>query len=214
MDRIAVLSQAHFFKDLSEDGRKALADIAILREVKKRTLLFAEGDKGHSMYLLNRGDIQLFKAAPDGSEVVIKLIQPGEVFAEVVLFERDRYPVSAMALSDSMIFLFPRQDVHRLLAREDFRNDFIAMLMRKQRYLAERIVDLTSRDVETRLFRFFEERFKGQKDIRLTVSKKDVAAAIGTTPETLSRLIQKLGHAGVLTWEGKEIRLENPPAME
>ena len=93
MDPLLILAQANFFKELSPESRKALADIAISREVKKRDLLFAEGDKGHSIYLLNRGTIQLFKTAPDGAEIVIKLIQPGEVFAEVILVEQDRYPV-------------------------------------------------------------------------------------------------------------------------
>ncbi|OGV47076.1 MAG: hypothetical protein A2X46_09910 [Lentisphaerae bacterium GWF2_57_35] len=214
MDWLITLAQANFFKDLSPESRKALAEIAISRDVKKRELLFAEGDKGHSIYLLNSGTVQLFKTAPDGNEIVIKLIQPGEVFAEVVLVEQDRYPVSAVALTDCVLFLFPRRDLHRLLEREDFRNDFIAMLMRKQRYLAERIYDLSTRDVEERLFRFLREHYGTRTDIRLTLSKKDIAAAIGTTPETLSRLIQKLSEKGVLSWQGKEIELIGDKAKD
>ncbi len=206
MDRLIALGQANFFKGLSDDSRKALADICIAREVRRREILFAEGDPGHSIYLLDRGDVQLFKTAPDGAEVVIKVVAPGEVFAEVILFEQARYPVSAMTLTESRIFIFPRKDIHRLLTREDFRNDFIAMLMRKQRYLAERIYDLSTRDVEERFQRFLDERYRGQTVIAMGMSKKDVAAAIGTTPETLSRLIQRLEAEGALTWQGREIR--------
>ena len=205
MDRLIALAQANFFKDLSPESRKALADICFLREVKKRELLFAEGDKGHSLYLLSRGDVQLYKSAPNGAEIVIKLIRPGEVFAEVVLFELDRFPVSAVALSDSAVFLLPRREIHHLLEREDFRSDFIAMLMRKQRYLAQRLYEMGTSDVEARFFQFLRDRFGPQRVIQLDLSKKDVAAAIATTPESLSRLIQRLGADGVLTWRGKTL---------
>lgn len=197
------LAESNFFKDLSRESVKALAAICSVREVKKRNYLFREGEPGRALFLLRRGAIQLHKSAPDGSEVVIKIVQPSEVFAEVVLFERENYPVTARALADSDVIVFPRADVHQLLNTEGFRNDFIAMLMRKQRYLAERIVQQQAHDVEGRLLWFLKEQFGNQKSVTLAISKKDIAAAIGTTPETLSRLILKLKKRKLLTWAGK-----------
>jgi CRP/FNR family transcriptional regulator len=200
------LAEGSFFRGLSESSRKALAEICVLRDLAKRGVLFREGAEGHAMYLLRRGHVQLHKAAPDGSEIVIKTVGPGEIFAEAVLFERDRYPVTATALTACELVLLPRRDVHRLLAHEDFRNDFIASLMRKQRYLAERIVQLTSHDVETRLLAFLEEQFGGAATVEVTLSKRDIAAAIGTTPETISRLIRRLQKRRVLSWKGRSLR--------
>lgn len=199
------LAESHFFKELSRESVKALGAICSMREVAKRTYLFREGEPGHAIFLLRRGAIQLHKTAPDGSEVVIKIVQPSEVFAEVVLFERAHYPVTALALADSDVIIFPRADVHHLLNSEGFRNDFIAMLMRKQRYLAERIVQQQAHDVEGRFLWFLKEQFGNQKSVTLSISKKDIAAAIGTTPESLSRLILKLKKRKLLTWTGKTI---------
>lgn len=199
------LAESNFFKDLSRDTLKALATIASLKELKKRDYLFHEGEPGRAIYLLKRGAIQLHKTAPDGNEVVIKIVQPSEVFAEVVLFERESYPVTAVALSACDVIVFPRAEVHQLLNTAAFRNDFIAMLMRKQRYLAERIVQQQAHDVEGRLLWFLKEQFGNQKVVTLPFSKKDMAAAIGTTPETLSRLILKLKKRKILSWSGKTI---------
>lgn len=199
------LAESNFFKDLSRDSLKALGSICSVRELKKRAYLFREGEPGKAIYLLRRGALQLHKTAPDGSEVVIKIVQPSEVFAEVVLFERESYPVTAVALAPSEVIVFPRADVHLLLNTLSFRNDFIAMLMRKQRYLAERIVQQQAHDVESRLLWFLQEQFGNQKVVTLPISKKDVAAAIGTTPETLSRLLLKLKKRRVLTWNGKTL---------
>jgi CRP/FNR family transcriptional regulator len=205
-DRNAILAQATFFQGLAPQSRAALAAVCRLRELRKREQLFREGDRGEGLFLLAGGSIQLFKTAPDGSEVVIKIVKPGETFAEVVLFEEDRYPVNAMALTACRLYVFLRQDIQQLLGNTDFRRDFIAMLMRKQRYLTERIRQLSSQDVAARLLAFLREQYGPLDLIQTTLSKKDIAAAIGVTPETLSRLIPRLKRQRKIVWAGRAIR--------
>lgn len=206
IDRIAILAQATFFQGLAPQSREALAAVCHPRELHKRAELFHEGQRGSAMFLLASGSIQLHKTAPNGEEIVIKVVKPGESFAEVVLFEEDRYPVTAVALANSRVFEFLRQDIQHLLGAADFRRDFIASLMRKQRYLAEKIRQLTSHDVETRLFTFLREQYGPRDLIAVTISKKDIAAAIGVTPETLSRLIARLKRQHKIIWNGRTIR--------
>jgi len=203
------INQAPFFKGLTEEHRRELAKIGIVKTVKKRDYLFHEGEQGNSMFLLGEGNIQLHKNTEDGREVVIRMIKPGEVFAEVVLFEKERYPVSARAVTQAELLAFPKAGIHRLLAEESFRSDFIAMLMAKQRYLTERIQELTTKDVEERFFAFLRNQYGEKEIIHTPLSKKDIAAAIGTTPESLSRLILRLTESQVIDWKGKEIRMMN-----
>ncbi len=212
MDITAILAQVNFFRDLSEASRRALAELCIAREVAKGEVLFREGDEGHSVYVCNQGHVRLHKLAPDGTEVVLKVVRPGETFAEVVLFERECYPVTATALEPCGLFLIPRRDVRALLRRDDFRDDFIGMLMRKLRHLADRVPMLTTTDVEARLFHFLAEQFGAAPLVQSGLTKKEVAAAIGTTPETLSRLLARLESEGRLRWRGRTIdRSERRP---
>jgi CRP/FNR family transcriptional regulator len=211
MDVNLLINNTSFFKGLSSEHRSELARIAGLMTVKKRAYLFHEGEQGSSMFLLIDGNIQLHKNTEDGREVVIRVIKPGDVFAEVVLFEKERYPVSARAVTNADVLVFPKDGIHRLLAEESFRNDFIALLMAKQRYLAERIQELTTKDVEHRFFTFLRSQY-GEKDlIKTPLSKKDIAAAIGTTPESLSRLILRLTEDEMIDWQGKEIHILSNP---
>lgn len=211
MDIEKLLMNTAFFKGLSGEHREELARICSLQAVKKRDYLFHEGEMGCSMFLLVGGNIQLHKNTEDGREVVIRVIKPGEVFAEVVLFEKEHYPVSARAVANADVLVFPREGIHRLLAEESFRNDFIAMLMAKQRYLAERIQELTTKDVEQRFFTFLRDQYGELDIIKTPLSKKDIAAAIGTTPESLSRLIQRLSDEKIIEWKGRDIHiLVNP----
>jgi CRP-like cAMP-binding protein len=103
-------------------------------------------------------------------------------------------------------YAIPRADFLRLLDNRAFRSDFLAALMRRMRYLADRIAQLSGTDPAERLARFLAERYGRRDRLHVTLSKKDIAAAIGVTPETLSRLIQRLESAGDLTWRGRDMR--------
>lgn len=205
------INQTTFFKGLSAEHRGELARICSVKTVKKREYLFHEGESGSRMFLLFDGNIQLHKNTEDGREVVIRVIRPGDVFAEVVLFEKECYPVSARAVTKADVLVFPKEGIHRLLAEEGFRNDFISLLMAKQRYLTERIQELTTKDVEYRFFTFLRNQYGEKELIHTPLSKKDIAAAIGTTPESLSRLILRLTGDEIIDWKGKEIKILTNP---
>jgi CRP/FNR family transcriptional regulator len=208
MEIYSVLDQARFFEGISRSSKEALSRFCVPRQRAKRMVLFREGEPGEAMYLLVRGRISLHKLSMEGREVVIKVIKPGEVFAEVILFEQKAYPVTAVALTDVLVFRLLRRDLLDLLRQEDFRNDFIAMLLRKQRYLAEKIQQLTSQDVGQRLRAFLLEQYGEREKINVEINKKQLAAAIGATPETLSRLLQDLKRRRRLTWKQRTISVE------
>jgi CRP-like cAMP-binding protein len=201
MDVSRILDQARFFEGISKQSKEALSRFCMPGERPKHTTLFREGEPGEAMYLLARGRVSLHKLSPDGRETVIKVIKPGEVFAEAVLFEKKFNPVTAVALTDVLTFRLLRRDLLNLLRQEDFRNDFIAMLLRKQRYLADKIQQLTSQDVEQRLRAFLLEQYGELEQINAEINKKQLAAAIGATPETLSRLLQDLKKRKMLVWK-------------
>ncbi len=208
MKKASILTSCPLFADLSPAHIERLSGETRYRSISRREILFVEEDPGRSMFVLGSGAIQLYKTAEDGSETVIKIVRPGEPFAEVILFEQRTYPVTAVAIAASELLEIPKDAVRSLLAEEGFRDDFISTLLRRQKYLAQKLHEMTSLDVEERFFRFLREHYGDRKIITVDISKKDFAAAIGATPETLSRLIMRLEQAGVLEWAGKEIRIK------
>jgi len=202
-----LLTETSYFRGLSASSRDSLADVCVMEVVERRDYVFFEGERGRAVFLLASGSVQLVKSAEDGKEVVIKTVQPGELFAEVVLFERDAYPVSAVAVKKSSVYKLPRDRFCALLDSAPFRDDFITILMSRLRYLSDRILQLTTQDVEERFFRFLEEQYGRQESYEPPLSKKNLAAAIGTTPETFSRLILRLKDEKKIRWEDKTLRV-------
>jgi len=208
MDIIRLFENSDLFTGMA-DELKTLRAVGSVKNMSHGELLFTEGEPGKYFYLLMDGGVRLFKTSPGGQEVDIRLIKPGDIFAEVILFERDTYPVSAIAVMPSTVFAVNRTAFNDLLSKEPFRKKFIINLMQKQRYLAERIMYLMSYDVEERFFRFLLEHYGCFEEILIDIPKKDIASAIGTIPETFSRLIARLKNLGAIEWEGNCLKV-NP----
>jgi len=177
------------------------------RTLAKGEILFLEHQHGTSVYALESGSMRLFRTDAEGREAVIHLVRAGELFAEAILFETDRYPVSAQAREDSVVHEIAPSHIHGLLAEEAFRRDFLTTIMRKVRFLGRQVYVLSSCDVRERLLRFLAERYGRRNRYRIELSKKEVAAAIATTPETLSRVLGRLEEDGSLSWDGPRLTL-------
>jgi CRP-like cAMP-binding protein len=195
------------FPALSGQSVDMIARYCRLVQYPKNEILFLEGDKGTSFFYMAEGTIKIFKTSPSGQETVLRVQGPGSIFAEVILFEKDVYPVSAAAMAQSQVLHIPREHFLKLLDESRFRNEFIATLMQKQRYLTDRIVYLTSLDVEERFFRFLIEHYGIRSDYSFELSKKDIASAIGTIPETLSRLFDRLKNREIISWESGTLKV-------
>ncbi|GAB4334941.1 MAG: Crp/Fnr family transcriptional regulator [Calditrichia bacterium] len=202
------LANTPLFRGLQESSLEKLADICIPKTLKRKEILFFEGEPGRAIYICLSGAIQLLKGNPDGKEIIIKIISSGELFGEVILFEKNTYPVTAMALKESQLLMVSRHQFNCLLEWEDFRTDFIRALMQKQRYLTEQIRYLSCSSIRDRLKLFLANQYGRRNEIYIPFSKKDVAQAIGVTPETLSRLLASLKEEKTLIWEGKIIRTQ------
>ena len=212
MDIIKLFEKSDLFAGMA-DELKSLRTAGSIKNMSHGELLFTEGEPGNYFYLLIDGGIRLFKTSTAGQEVDIRLVKPGEIFAEVIIFERDIYPVSAIAVMPSIVFAVNRMVFNDLLTDKSFRKKFIINLMHKQRYLAERIMYMMSYDVEERFFRFLLDRYGRFEEVQIDLPKKDIAAAIGTIPETLSRLITRLKNHGAIEWEGNSLKV-NPEWWE
>jgi CRP-like cAMP-binding protein len=203
------LAASEFFRGIAPRTLERLAGITIPKTLAKNQTLFLEGREGRVMALLVWGAVRLTKSGPEGKEIVIKIVKAGEIFAEVILFEQSAYPVSAVAVEDSLVLLLPKPEMGCLLESASFRNDFIAMLMKKQRYLAERILILSAHDLERRFFGFLRSQQGEKQEYRLSLAKKEIAAALGASPESFSRLLARLKEEGTIDWQKDRLRL--PP---
>jgi len=203
-----LIRESELFRGLDDRIIGEVLRFGTVRTVGEKEILFVEGFRGEYFYVLLDGSVKVVKTAHDGRESIIRFIQPGEVFAEAIVFGDPEYPASAVAIRESRVFQVGRADFIALFDDGRLREDFIKSLLRKLFYLTSRIHYLSSYDTEERFFRFLLERFGQHEEYDILIPKKDIATAIGTVPETFSRLIARLKVQGdIVSWEGNRIVL-------
>ncbi len=187
-----------------------LKDISVLEFVEKREHLFFEGDMGEHFYFLISGKVKLYKITSVGKDVVVKIVNPGEIFAEITIIE-NRYPVNAVALEKSTVLKINGKSFLNFLANDmDLNKKFMFMLLQRIKTLLSRLEIVGTESVEERLLHYLKElAMKKGNEFTLPISKGELASLLFTSPETISRTFAKLRDKGILEMDGKKIIVKN-----
>lgn len=167
---------------------------------------------------MGTGKIKVFKLSFEGKEQILHIYGPGHTFGEVPVFEGKSFPASSMALAASKIIFLPRNDFVELISDSPaLAMGMLADLSKRLRAFTVQIENLSLKEVPARLAAYIltlaRENAPGPDlmpdKITLPISKAQLANLIGTTPETVSRIFKKMGAAGLITVETKDILIHD-----
>lgn len=219
MELINQIAAIPLFEGLPPDQLKDLARIVVTKVIKRGQMIFSEGDEGTGFYVLISGRVKIFKLAPDGKEQILHIPGPGEPFGEVPVFAGERFPAYAEALEDSRSLFFPRSAFVSLVKRNPALTlNMMAVLARRLRRFTTMIENLSLKEVPGRLaahFLYLSERKEGAGELRLDISKNQLASLLGTIPETLSRILARMAKEGLIETVGqRQIRILDRAGLE
>jgi CRP/FNR family transcriptional regulator len=203
------LRRSVLFRGIDEEGLEQLAAIARPVVVDAETTVFAQGDAATAFFLLAQGRVKVFKMFRDGRTATIRHVEPGETFGESVLFH-DTYPSSTEAMEDCRLLRFDTGEFHALLLEHPTLALSVLGAMARLMLLLNRRVEELLLPVPARLARYLLELAEEQlgspvvapRVVRLPTSKRELAARLGTVPETLSRTFDRFKRARVILMSG------------
>jgi CRP/FNR family transcriptional regulator, dissimilatory nitrate respiration regulator len=181
--------------------------------------LFNHNDPADRFFLVLDGQIKLFRTTFDGQEKVVEVIQPGQTFAEAVMFmEQQSYPVCAEALKATQLLAVPNR-VYLNLLRDNPQGCFRLLgnlSVRLHHRLAE-IEDLTLQNATHRVVRYLIKQLpdgaaNGTR-LRLSAPKQVIASKLAIKPETFSRTLRTLSDAALISVEGRTIVINDVQAL-
>ncbi len=194
------IKDEHFLRDINA--------ISMLISKRKGEVLFLEGDAGEDLFFVLKGAVKIFKTNMEGREITINIAQEGEFFAEIVLFLKNVYPVSAMAIENSLLLAInSKRMFDKIRESPEFAMKVLGMFAKRLNYLTEKVKQLSIDNAEKRLLEYLSKGDKGNGIIELRLPKKEISSSIGISPETFSRVLKKLSNEGVVSIEGKTIKL-------
>lgn len=176
-------------------------------------MIFHEGDKANGFYMVEKGKIKVFKLSFEGKEQILHIYGPGHSFGEVPVYAGKNFPASSMALEASVILFLPRDKFVDLIAQSpDLSMNLLADLSKRLREFTVQIENLSLKEVPARLAAYvvtLSKEQENQSKVTLPISKAQLANLIGTTPETVSRILKKMTDLDYIVVDKKEIAIQN-----
>lgn len=219
----ASLAASHVFSGLGGEDIAALATICNMRALRKREVLFREGERAEGFFVIQSGQISIQRARLDGRAQIIHVFGPGDSFAEAALARAEVYPASAVALKASRVIMVRKEPLLELLGRcPQLALQILASMSMHMRMLLQSIHDMKGRQIENRLAAWILKQAAqrggrgagGSAVVTLEMSKKVLAGQLGVTAETLSRTFARLREAGAISVVRKRIQIADRAALE
>jgi CRP-like cAMP-binding protein len=209
-----LLERVPLLHGLGSDVLDTLAGQLRRRRYGRGEAVFVLGDPGTSLCLVETGQIKLSLPSPEGREVIIDLLGPGEVFGELALLDGEPRSADAVAIEPSQLLLLHRDEFLSFL--EDHPRvaiNLLGSLGRRLRRDAQLLQDATFLDVPARMARTIL-RLAGEAHTTPRLSQSDLAGLIGTTRVTLNKWLGLFEEQGLIQREGGRIRVLDGDRLE
>lgn len=211
-----LLAACPLFAGLEAPDRQRLAGRASLRRFAAQEALFRQDAAAVGLYVVATGKVAVTRLGADGQGRLLHLFGPGEVVGEVPAFAGGAYPAEATAAGEATALFLLRDD---LLAvgrdRPEVLLAMLATLSQRLRHFVALVDDLSLKDIPARLAArlLALAEVQGGDTVILPLAKRELAAELGSAPETLSRLLRKLQDGGVIAVSGRRILLRDRPRL-
>lgn len=218
MTELEQIKAIPIFEGLQNDQLHHVAHIVRQRSYRRGEIIFLEGDEGNGFFIVNTGQVKIYKMSSEGKEQILHLFGPGESFGEVAVFTGHGFPANAKANVNVTCLFIPRNGFIEII-REDpaLALNMLGMMSLRLRKFAGLIEDLSLKEVPGRLsayLLFLSEKSHDSEHLELEVSKGQLAALLGTIPETLSRILTRMSRLGLLKSDGSRIKILNRSALQ
>jgi len=207
------LHKHNLFSRLTPEQMDEIERHSRVRHMTEGERLFSQGQHAEHFFRLCSGQVKLYRLSMEGAEHVIEIIQPGQPFAEAVMFMVDqRYPVNAEALTECYILAIESAPFLRILeqSRETCFGLMGDMSQRLHMFVNE-IDSLTLQNATFRLVHYLLQQVSVCKEpnmnIELDISKQIIASRLSIKPETFSRILKNLNDHKLLKVNGRTIQI-------
>jgi CRP/FNR family transcriptional regulator, cyclic AMP receptor protein len=207
-----LLRTVPIFSELADVDIDSLAQLAMRRHFAKDTPVFFEHEEGDSFFMILEGRIKVTILGDDGREVILSMLGPGDFFGEMALLDDETRSATAIAVEDCELLSLQRSDFEGAVAsRTSISSALIKVLSARLRRANHQISTLALLDVYGRVARVLLDMARDEgrrlRDGRIAFRRathQEIANRIGTTRETVTRMMKDLERQGLIQAEAKE----------
>ena len=210
------------FSHLKDEEVKSICQKAYENYYKKGEIIFFENDNKKRLYFLTAGKVKLTMMSPDGKEKVLKILQEGDIFGEISLFDHDPHPLTAEVQEDCTLMVISWNDLESIiLDRPTLALKIIEALAKKTRLLTSQVRELVFQDAEGRLAALlerFSREFGVEKSnnivIEVILTHQEIANLLGTSRVTVTKIMNKFVEEEIIKMYQRKIVVLDQKKLE
>lgn len=207
MTELGILEASGLFAGVEEDLLERVYSAAYRRRLRAHEYLFHQGEEAHTFYMLVEGRGRLLQVTPEGHQVIIRYVGPGDGVGIIVALSEVPYPLSCEAVTGCEVLAWDRVSTLRFMEESSILAlNGLRMVANRFRDLQHRYQELATERVERRvartLLRLTRQTGKRVEEgvlLDLPLSRQDLGELTGTTLYTVSRILSRWEQDGLIS---------------
>lgn len=218
---IQILKKSPIFQGVESEEVSKIAETGQWKRTSKGATLLQQGEAADYVYILIEGKTKISQLSPEGCQVVLRILGPGQIIGGVAVLENACYPATALATEKCLFFCLSKKALIELMKHYPAVSlNVVKLLLRRIQELQERFRELATERLDKRVARAILRlmHHHGRKTeqgvlIDFPLTRQDLAELTGTTLFSASRLLKAWETQGLLTSEKKKILLKLPEKL-
>ena len=203
-----------FLSAVGAAAARALMAAARPITVHRRDVIFAPEAEPEALYLLLEGSVGLSMQGADGAPGLLEIIGPKECFLMPAVIMGGAWPFGAEALAPSRLLRIPLEAFHATMAEEPrLAEASLTQMARQWRVLADQLRDMKLTKASERVAQFLTGRLMPGGRVVMPEPRAAIAARLGMTPESLSRVMHGLEAEGLVRLQGRQVEVPDAEAL-
>jgi CRP/FNR family transcriptional regulator, cyclic AMP receptor protein len=216
------LENFNLFDGLSPADMEELSRITTMTETSKNEPIYFAQEVSNAIFFLKKGRVKLTRNSPDGKEMIIALVNPGEVFGELAILDMSERSDYASALEESLICAISKNDFKRFLEKNPELNLKISKLIGlKLRRFSERIEELVFKDANQRVISFitshardYGKKIGNEYFVKPFLTHQDIAKLTACSRQTVNSILTDLREKKLINFDRRKLIIINMEKLE
>lgn len=214
--KLSYLSHIQVFRDLSPMELSQMDQQLTMSSCEPGKIFYMPEDSGEVLFLLKKGQVQIYRLAPNGKKLVVATLGPGAIFGEMSLVGQGMHNTFAEAVDDCLLCVMSRADVERLMRdKPDVAYRFLEAMGQRVTSLETHLEDIAFKSIPARLagllLRLSEEQ--SSDDLR-GYTHQDLSEMLGTYRETITQTLNEFKAQGLIAIGRKRVTLKDKPRLQ
>jgi CRP/FNR family cyclic AMP-dependent transcriptional regulator len=206
----ALISEVELFDDLTSEQMDAIAEAGELRTLQRNEVLFSEDEDAAELFVVVDGRLAISNKSIDGRESMMALMEKGDLFGEMALFDGLRRSAEARALESSTVVAIPFDPLRDLYeSQPSLLWKVVALLAGRIRNTDEALADSVFLDVTGRTAKRLLELAGDADEFALPITQEELAGMVGASRERVNKAIASFIRLGWIEQHERRYRITN-----